>query len=209
MKKSSEKGIIKYLKAPARAKASMAVMGLSQILQGQWAKGLLYMTVLACYVVFMVLSGAKDIAGFFTLGTVEGDAWAGIVGDDSVMMMLKGIIAYVITAFVIGFYISNVKDAYASEERLSRGLSLPTFPDAVRAFFDKKFYIVALAVPVVGVVVFNIMPIIFMILIAFTNYGGDIVPPKLVDWVGLENFKKLLVLKELKSTFAKIIGWNF
>lgn len=23
-----------------------------------------------------------------------------------------------------------------------------------------------------------------MILIAFTNYGGDIVPPKLIDWVG-------------------------
>ncbi|MBO4678667.1 MAG: sugar ABC transporter permease [Lachnospiraceae bacterium] len=209
MKKSGKKGISKYFKAPARAKASMAVMGLSQILQGQWAKGLLYMAVLVFYVVFLVLTGARDIAGFFTLGTVEGDAWAGIVGDDSVMMMLRGIIAYVITAFVIGFHISNIKDAYASEERLGKGLALASFPEAVRAFFDKKFYVVALAVPVVGVVIFNIMPIIFMILIAFTNYGGDIVPPKLVDWVGLENFKKLLVLKELKATFAKIIGWNF
>ena len=209
MRKSSDKGIAKYIKAPARVKASMAVMGLGQILQGQYVKGLLYMAVLAFYVVFMVLAGAKDMAGFFTLGTVEGDAWAGIVGDDSVMMMLRGIIAYVITAFVIGFYLSNVKDACASEERLQRGLTLASFPDAVRAFFDKKFYVVALAVPVVGVVIFNIMPIVFMILIAFTNYGGDIVPPKLVDWVGLEYFKKLLVLKELKSTFAKIIGWNF
>ena len=47
-----------------------------------------------------------------------------------------------------------------------------------------------------------------MILIAFTNYGGEIVPPKLVDWVGLQNFKKILVLGELKDTFFKILGWN-
>lgn len=47
-----------------------------------------------------------------------------------------------------------------------------------------------------------------MILIAFTNYGGEIVPPKLVDWVGFQNFKRILVLGELKDTFFKILGWN-
>lgn len=47
-----------------------------------------------------------------------------------------------------------------------------------------------------------------MILIAFTNYGGDIVPPELVDWVGLANFKKLLTLTQFAPTFFKILGWN-
>lgn len=46
-----------------------------------------------------------------------------------------------------------------------------------------------LALPVIGVFIFQILPVLFMILIAFTNYGGDIVPPELVDWVGLANFK--------------------
>ena len=40
-----------------------------------------------------------------------------------------------------------------------------------------------------------------MILIAFTNYGGDIVPPELVDLVGLANFKKLLTLTQFAPTF--------
>jgi len=79
---------------------------------------------------------------------------------------------------------------------------------AIARYVDKKFYVVALALPVIGVCIFNIIPIIFMILIAFTNYGGEIVPPKLVDWVGFQNFKRILVLGELKDTFFKILGWN-
>lgn len=47
-----------------------------------------------------------------------------------------------------------------------------------------------------------------MILIAFTNYGGNIVPPELVDWVGLANFKKLATLSQFAPTFVKILEWN-
>lgn len=47
-----------------------------------------------------------------------------------------------------------------------------------------------------------------MILIAFTNYGGHIIPPELVDWVGLENFKNLLTLSQFAPTFFKILIWN-
>lgn len=83
----------KYIKAPLRVKASILVMGLGQLLQGQIIKGLLYLLILSAYVVFLVSTGITDIRGFFTLGTVEGDAWLGIVGDDSIMMMLKGLIA--------------------------------------------------------------------------------------------------------------------
>ncbi len=79
----------------------------------------------------------------------------------------------------------------------------------VSIFMDKRFYVAALAIPVVGVVTFNILPIAFMILIAFTNYGGDIIPPELVDWIGFDNFKKILALTEIKDTFFKILGWNF
>ena len=47
-----------------------------------------------------------------------------------------------------------------------------------------------------------------MILIAFTNYGGNIVPPELVDWVGLANFQKIVALSQFAPTFFKILGWN-
>ncbi len=47
-----------------------------------------------------------------------------------------------------------------------------------------------------------------MILIAFTNYGGSIVPPALVDWVGLDNFRRIITLSQFAPTFFRILGWN-
>ena len=202
------KNLAKYFKASRNVKLSMVIMGLGQLFQRQFVKGFLYLAILAAYIVYMIMTGFTDIKGFFTLGSVKGDAWLGIVGDDSIMMMLKGLIAITFTVFVIGFYLSNVRDAYASEETIKSGKTLPAFKKAFISFTDKKFYIIALAVPVIGVVIFNILPIVFMILIAFTNYGGDIVPPELVDWVGFENFGKLLNLADIKTTFVKILSWN-
>lgn len=203
------KDIKKYFEAPLRAKASFLVMGSSQILQGQYIKGLLYLAVLALYVIFLVTGGAVDIKGFFTLGETTGDAWLGIEGDDSIMMMLKGIIAFAVTGLLIGLWLSNIRDAYNSELVLAKNGTLPDFVTAVKKFMDKKFYVVSLTLPVTGVVIFSILPIVFMILIAFTNYGGEIIPPALVDWIGFDNFGKILALSEIKDTFYKILSWNF
>ena len=189
-------------------KASACVMGTGQLMQKQWIKGLLYLSCFAVYVTYLVTMGIDDFIGFFTLGTVKGDAWLGIKGDDSIIMLLRGLLAFIITAFYIVLHITNVKDAKRSSGKLAAGEELPGFKKACSLFFDKKFYIVALAIPVVGVLIFNVLPIIFMILIAFTNYGGDIVPPELVDWIGLGNFEKIMALTEIRETFFDILTWN-
>jgi len=205
----SIKTLKKYITSGKRVDCSIVLMGSGQLLQKQWVKGMLYLAILAAYVSFMVLRGVTDIHGFFTLGSVKADPWLGIKGDDSIMMMLKGIIAFMITAVFLGLYFANVRDAYDSENVLKKGEELPGFISSCRMFLDKKFYVAALAIPVAGVIVFSITPIVFMILTAFTNYGGDIVPPQLVDWVGFANFGKLVALKEISGTFAKILVWNF
>ncbi len=187
---------------------SCIVMGSGQLIYKQWIKGLLYLAAFALFLYFLITVGITDITGFFTLGTVEGDAWLGIEGDDSIMMMLKGILAFIMVALFLLIYYSNIKDVLNIRKKLESGREIPSFVKSVAIFTDKKFYIVALALPVVGVLIFNVLPIIFMTLIAFTNYGGDIVPPKLVDWIGLDNFKKIFVLSDLKATFFKILGWN-
>lgn len=64
------------------------------------------------------------------------------------------------------------------QKRMEQGKHRLTFREEIGQLLDKKFYILVLALPVLGVCVFNILPIVFMILIAFTNYGGDIVPPQ-------------------------------
>lgn len=187
---------------------SCIVMGTGQLMYKQWIKGIIYLAVFILFLYFIITTGIEDIIGFFTLGTVEGDAWLGIEGDDSIMMMLRGILAFIVIALFGLIHYSNIKDILYIRKSIEGGKDIPSFVKSIALFTDKKFYIVALAIPVVGVLIFNVLPIIFMTLIAFTNYGGDIVPPKLVDWIGFDNFKKIFVLSDLKGTFVKILGWN-
>lgn len=123
-------------------------------------------------------------------------------------MLLMGIFAWIVLLVFLGLYVSNLKDAYKSQKLAMAGKPQPRFWEELAEFADKKFYVMVLALPVLGVCVFNILPIIFMILIAFTNYGGKIVPPALVDWVGIDNFKKLITLSQFAPTFFKILVWN-
>lgn len=199
----------KIIHSSISVKLSIVVMGLGQLVNRQWIKGMLYLGTFIAMIVFMVSQGFSNIGMMKSLGTVEGDPWLGIKGDDSIMILLKGLLTIIIVIGFIMIYISNVADILNAEKIKVKNEKLPSFYKALIQYTDKRFYKIALFLPILGVLVFNVIPILFMILIAFTNYGGDVVPPKLVDWVGLENFKKILAIGELKTTFFKILGWNF
>lgn len=57
---------------------------------------------------------------------------------------------------------------------------------------------------------FTVTPLIYMILMAFTNYDADHQPPgNLFTWVGLDNFASLLSSTDkLASTFWPVLGWT-
>ena len=191
-----------------RVACSMFLMGTGQMMYKQWAKGALYLLIQAGSFAYFILAGAADLFGLFTLGTVEANPWYGIEGDDSVLMLITGILSVIMLILYLALYAANVKGIYETQKRVEAGKRPFTFFEDVRQLFDQKFYKTVLFLPVLGVSVFSILPIVFMILIAFTNYGGDIVPPRLVDWVGFENFGKLVAVGEYATTFFKIFGWN-
>lgn len=191
-----------------KTRASLFLMGAGQLAYGRIGKGILFLLAELSIIYYFISRGFRDIKGFFTLGEQKGDAWLGIAGDNSVVMLLMGIFAWIVLAALVCLYCWNVKDAYRMQKLEEQGKPLPTFRQELAELLDKKFYVTVLILPVIGVCVFNILPIIFMILIAFTNYGGSIVPPELVDWVGVQNFSKLLTLSQFAPTFFKILGWN-
>lgn len=209
MKKWFDRSIAIYFKdGGARVKASMCLMGLGQLMYGQIGKGLLYLAVLLLGIAYFVYRGGADLVGLFTLGTTEANTWLGVAGDNSVVMLLMGILSVIALLFLIACYLSNVKDVYETQKKCERGGRPARFTEELKQLLDKKFYRTVLFLPILGVCVFNILPIIFMIAIAFTNYGGSIVPPKLVDWVGLENFVQIATLSRFAPTFGKILVWN-
>ena len=209
MGRQRRKNILEYYRDSSwQVKLSAILMGGGQICYGSIIKGLLFLVTELSIIIYFVIRGWSDILGFFTLGTQKGDAWLGTTGDNSVVMLLMGIFAWIVAGTFIVLYRMNLKDAYAMQKRIEQGQKCLTFRQEISQLLDKKFYVLVLVLPVLGVCVFNILPIIFMILIAFTNYGGNIVPPELVDWVGIANFKKLVTLSQFAPTFFKILGWN-
>lgn len=197
-----------YKNAGRNVKLSMCLMGLGQLLYGQIGKGLCYLAVLALAVLYFVSRGGADFIGLFTLGTREANTWLGIEGDNSVVMLLMGILSVIAILFLLICHIANIRDAYETQKICDKGGRPANFREELRQLLDKKFYKTVLFLPVLGVCVFNILPIVFMILIAFTNYGGSIVPPKLVDWVGADNFIQLATLSQFAPTFTRILVWN-
>ncbi len=189
-------------------KLSIVLMGGGQFKYGARGKGILFFLIELSVFYYFITRGFADIAGFFTLGTRKGDAWLGVAGDNSVVMLLMGIFAWLVLAAFVYLYDMNISDVYRMQKMQEQGRRILTLREEIMQLQDKKFYVAVLILPVTGVFVFNVLPIIFMILIAFTNYGGTVVPPELVDWVGFSNFAKLLSLSQFAPTFVKILGWN-
>lgn len=70
-----------------------------------------------------------------------------------------------------------------------------------------------LTLPVLGVVVFTIVPLFILIAVAFTNYDQQHMPPAaLFTWVGLANFAALFGGQSLTVTFSyafgRVLGWT-
>lgn len=90
-----------------------------------------------------------------------------------------------------------------------------SFKEAVASLFNENFHITILTLPVIGIICFTIIPLLFSILIAFTNYSvGHIPPTQLFTWSGLENFKNLFfpdansVYAVLPEALMKTLGWT-
>ncbi|WFA74859.1 sugar ABC transporter permease [Streptococcus suis] len=201
-------GKIDLRKASVEAKTSLFCMGFGQFLLGQKFKGILFFGIELFFLSYLFFRGFRDIIGFFTLGTQKTDTWFGIEGDNSIIMLLMGILGFIIFSLAIYLYVINIKDALYVEQLIREGKKIPSFREEIKISIDRNFPAFVLFFPVLGIMVFSVLPIIFMILIAFTNYGGKIVPPELVSWIGLKNFVKIVSLTQFAPTFFKILSWN-
>jgi arabinogalactan oligomer/maltooligosaccharide transport system permease protein len=59
------------------------------------------------------------------------------------------------------------------------------------------------------VIFISIVPIVFAVLVAFTNYNANFIPPRrLVEWTGFETFARIVQIKIWGSTFVRIFAWT-
>ncbi|MDR0832452.1 MAG: sugar ABC transporter permease [Bacillales bacterium] len=80
------------------------------------------------------------------------------------------------------------------------------FKESMATLLNENFSTTILFLPVAMAVIFVILPLLFTILVAFTNYGpGHIPTNELFDWVGLNNFFSFFKSNGASSQ-AKTIG---
>lgn len=200
-------------------KLSYIVMGAGSLFRGQIVKGLMFLAAEVAYIGFMIDSGFGFVAGLRNLGTVQRgwyfDEELGIDvmrenGDNSMLILLYGIFALFITVTFIFLWAQNIKSAYSAQQIRKSGKKLPGFVDDIKSLLDEQFHKTLMFIPVAGVVVFTIVPLVYMISLAFTNYDKEHqVPANLFTWVGFDNFKVILGSDStIGNTFWPVLGWT-
>ena len=194
---------------------SYLIMGFGSLCRGAVLRGLAFLALQVGYIYYMITIGGKWMIQLTTLGTKEAyyddNLYMNIPGDDSFLILLYGLLAVLATLGIIFVWRLNVRENREEEYLKKAGKPFPTFASDIKNLLDKNFDKTLLALPVSGVMVFTVIPIVFMICVAFTNYDGDHIPPQnLFTWIGIENFKNLVSLNTggFGQTFGKVLGWT-
>lgn len=207
-----------------KTKVSYFVMGFGSIARGQALRGVLFLLFEVVFIVYMIFAGGYWLSMLPSLG-VKGpsvtynavlDQYVTQYNDNSFKILLYGVLTiFFIIAFIYTWRL-NVKQNKISEEILKTGKPLKSGKDDLKSLVDDQFHKTLLALPVTGIIIFTVLPIVFMILVAFTNYDGshDGYYNNLFTWVGLKNFNTLLSWKSVgggqsyAATFGEILTWT-
>lgn len=220
MVKKSEGNLLKRVikEGDIWTKVSMLIMGTANLRRKQIVKGLLFLLSEAAFIFYMVVNGVNALSHMTTLGTqTQGwvyDETLGIdvlaEGDNSMLLLLYGVVCLFIIVFFVLVWRANLKSALEVQKLEKEGKKIPGFKDDVKVYLDAKFNRTMLSLPMIGVMAFTVLPLVYMILVAFTNYDNAHQPPgNLFTWIGLDNFVTILGSgSTISKTFWPILGWT-
>ncbi len=212
-----------FVQGDWKTKTSYLIMGFGNIARGQVLRGLLFLIFEVVFIGYMALAGVYWMSMLPSLGLVGPhkeyhellDTYVTVYGDNSFKILLYGVLTMF---FIVGFIFTwrlNVKQNKIAEGILKSGKKLKSGKDDLRSLVDDQFHKTLLALPLTGILIFTVMPLVFMILVAFTNYDGthDGFSNNLFTWVGLENFNTMLHWSgggstNYAATFGEVLSWT-
>ncbi|MBQ8474603.1 MAG: sugar ABC transporter permease [Clostridia bacterium] len=205
-----------------KTKVSFFIMGFGNIARGQILRGLLFFIFEVVFIVYMIFAGSYWLSMLPSLG-LRGpevvydpiyDAYVTEYYDNSFKILLYGVLTLFFIIALIYTWRINIKQNKISEQIIRSGKKLKSGKDDLRSLVDDQFHKTLLALPLTGIIVFTMMPIVFMILVAFTNYDGahNGFSNNLFTWVGLDNFNSLLSWSNgevsYAATFGEVLTWT-
>ena len=140
---------------------------------------------------------------------VPTETW--VPGDDSVKVLLYALLTVV---FIVGFIVTwrmQVKQCRICMDITATGKKIKSGKDDLKSLLDDQFHKTLLTPSLAGILIFTILPTIYMVLVAFTNYdAAHDGYSNLFSWVGLQNFNELTNVGKggLGAAFGEILGWT-
>lgn len=209
---------IHFIHGDIITKLSYFIMGLGSLLRGQIVKGLCFLAVQVLYILYMIRSGAYYLGMLSTLGeNSQIKVWDEAkqiyrmqTGDNSMLLLLFGVGVVLLSIIMFCLYVWQTKIAYENECLIKQGKKPNNFREDFRDMFDKKYSATILFLPLGLTFLFTVVPLIFMVLMAFTNFDKNHQPPgNLFTWIGLSNFKSVFGGNPMwASTFTKLLIWT-
>lgn len=219
-----KQNINNFIKGNFFTKLSYFVFGVNHLRYKQIGKGILYLIFQITFIIYMSFFGIKYLKLLPSLGTIqtsdniwneETGTYERIWGDNSMLILLYSVITIFIILLYIYFWYKNIEQSKLLNDYHQMNKQMPSFKDDVKNIIDKQYYKAILSIPSIGLILFTILPIIFMILVAFTNWDIKHYPPeKLFDWVGFDNFIDLFGggttadTKLFFNTFKHVLIWT-
>lgn len=170
-------------KGGAMTKIAMVIMGAGNFAHKQIVKGFLFLLSEIVFLGFMAMSGVHNLAMLITLGDAEQqEVWneaKGIyeysAGDNSLLILLYGVATIFIIAWFVFMWRASLKSAYKAECLKKEGKHVNSFKDDLKDLLHVNLHKTLLTLPLAGIIILNILPLVFMISMAFTNYSkqGD------------------------------------
>ena len=198
---------------------SCLFMGLGNLFAGQFIKGLLFLAIEAGVIVYMVIKegGLHWLSMLPSLGDQErGEVWnpdEGIYeytqGDNSQQILLYAVATIAILVAFVVIWRASVRSGYMALSKKRSGKKVPTFVEDIKALFDENVHKLLMSPPFLTLTIFTIIPLFYMILMAFTNYSKVDEHLILFDWVGMDNFISLFdSTSTIGSQFWDVLQWT-
>ncbi len=199
-------------------KLSALIMGFANLANKQIIKGILFLATEVVFLIALVTQVIPAFRNLITLGTKEQgmatktvngiEIAVAVEGDNSMLMLIFGLASIIFCLVFAYIYWCNLKSARNLYVIKHDNTKIPSFKEDLATLSNGRFHMTLMAIPMIGVLLFTILPLIYMISLAFTNYDHNHLPPKsLFDWVGFTNFGNILSGR-MAGTFFPVLSWT-
>ena len=147
----------------------------------------------------------------------ELDVYITLPGEDSTRVLFNALLAVIFIIAFIYTWRMQVKQCRICMDITAQGKKIKSGKDDLKSLLDDQFHKTLLTPSLLGILIFTVLPMIFMILIAFTNYS-DVMgssgmlngTSQLYEWVGFKNLAELLNFGEggIGVAFGELLVWT-